>query len=333
MTRLIALGVGAGLVAALLFAVAGTGSVPSVLLMYLSPLPILIVVLGWHHLLGLLALSVGALAVSYLLRPLAGTAFALGPALCAWLLGYAALMRLPVRTAASGAPRDSAPPAERWLSVGELLLAVGLVAALVAFSALVAATGGDHASYEESMRRLISALVRSESRAGRIDPSTSPLFGPEFVRAMTAVAPALVAAMLSLVLAVNLWLAAKVVAISGRLPRPWPDVPGTRMPTPAIVVAFGGAVLAQASGLIGVAGAALVGGMLMVFALQGLALIHYVSRRRPGRGLLLSSAYVLTIFLGYVFLPAFALLGIIDTALPLRRLLGGSGRPPPPNLT
>ena len=45
----------------------------------------------------------------------------------------------------------------------------------------------------------------------------------------------------------------------------------------------------------------------MAFALQGLAVVHFVSRNRAGRGFVLSLLYVMTIVLAYVFLPAFAL--------------------------
>lgn len=320
MAKHVALGIGAGLVAAFLFAAVGARSVPALLLMYLAPLPVLIVALGWHHLLGLLALSTGAIAVSLMLRPSAGVAFALGPALSAWVLAYLALLARPV-------PASGDPEAERWYPLGYLLLWLGVAGALIGLSSLVAATGGDYERYRSTLEETANSLLQREAGGGRSTqlPQTLGVPGREFVQAMVSLAPALLGSMLTMILTLNLWLAAKVVAVSGRLARPWPDVPSVRMPGAAVVVLVLAILLAQMSGFPGVAGTALVGGLTMAFSLQGLALLHDVTRGRPGRTAILTILYAVTFLLAYVFMPAFALLGIADSALPIRRALG---RPP-----
>lgn len=313
----VALGVGAGLVAALLFAAVGTGSIPAVALMYLAPLPILIVALGWHHLLGALALAVGAFATSLLVRSSTGIAFAVAPGLAGWGLAYLTLIARPA------AGPDGAAVAVHWYPTGKLLMWVGIAGGLIALCALAAATGVDHDRYREILTQAASGLMRREARINRPGTAgqTLGLANAEVIRILIAIAPALLGAMLSLILAVNLWLAGRIVAISGRLVRPWPDIPSTRMPMAAALLLGAGAILSAAPGFVGVAGSALLGGLAMAFALQGLTLMHDVSRHRAGRGLLLSLAYFMTIVLGYVFLPAFALLGLADTAFPLRRAL------------
>lgn len=323
MTVFVALGIGAGLVSALLFAAMASGSIPALLLMYLAPLPILIVALGWHHLLGLLALASGGLATSLLLRPSAGLAFAIGPALSAWILAYLTLLVRPQNVA-------GATSADPWYPVGRLLLWIGFAGGLIALCSLVASASGDYDRYREVLERTAGAVLRREARVGRSGPlpQTFGMAGADFVRFIVGLAPALLAGILTLILSVNLWLAGKVVAISGRLARPWPDIASARMPLAALALAGAGLLFGQLDGFTGVAGTALAGGLLMAFALQGLAVLHDVSRNRPGRGLILSVAYFLTVVLGYVFLPAFALLGIADTALPLRSALG---RVPPPS--
>ena len=67
-------GIGAGLVAALLFAVVITGSPLSALLYSASPLPIFIAALGWNHRAGLIATAAGALAVAVALSVRASSA-------------------------------------------------------------------------------------------------------------------------------------------------------------------------------------------------------------------------------------------------------------------
>ena len=57
-------GIGAGLVSALLFSVVITGSPLAALLYSAAPLPIFIASLGWNHRSGLFATAAGALAVA-----------------------------------------------------------------------------------------------------------------------------------------------------------------------------------------------------------------------------------------------------------------------------
>ena len=55
MMQLVLIGIGAGAATALLFASVASGSLLSVLLFYLAPLPILIAALGWSHWAALIA--------------------------------------------------------------------------------------------------------------------------------------------------------------------------------------------------------------------------------------------------------------------------------------
>ncbi len=98
--RSIGIGIGAGLVSALLFGVVITGSPLAMLLSYLAPLPILIAALGWHHRAGLAAALVGSVTTAAVFRPEAGVAFALGSALPGWGFGYLALLGRPRADAA-----------------------------------------------------------------------------------------------------------------------------------------------------------------------------------------------------------------------------------------
>jgi hypothetical protein len=78
MASLLAIGFGAGLASALLFAVVVTGSPLALVLSLVAPLPILIAVLGWNHRAGFVGAFAGAAAVALAFRPAAGLAFALG---------------------------------------------------------------------------------------------------------------------------------------------------------------------------------------------------------------------------------------------------------------
>src|SRR5829696_1459657 len=88
----IAVGVGAGLVSALLIAVVAKATPVALLLFLHAPIPILIVTLGWRHRTGLVASAAGGIAIALALSPIEGVGFAVGTGLPAWWLGYLALL-------------------------------------------------------------------------------------------------------------------------------------------------------------------------------------------------------------------------------------------------
>src|SRR5215211_1990261 len=133
-------GIGAGLVSALLFGVVITGSPLAMLLSFVAPLPIFIAALGWQHRAGLVAAAVGAIAVGATVNPTAGFAFALGWALPAWWLAYLALLGRP-------APHG----AMEWYPLGRLLMWIAGTAALITLIGIVALGEGSHETYRANV--------------------------------------------------------------------------------------------------------------------------------------------------------------------------------------
>src|SRR5215218_9887174 len=142
MASLLAIGFGAGLASALLFAVVVTGSSLALLLSLVAPLPILIAALGWNHRAGLVATLAGAGAVALAFRPTAGLAYALGWALPAWWLAYLTLL---ARPQSDGAPE--------WYPLGRLLLWIAATAALVTLIGMAALGGGDYETFRAEIGR------------------------------------------------------------------------------------------------------------------------------------------------------------------------------------
>jgi hypothetical protein len=315
----ILIGIGAGLVSALLFAVAVRGSLLAVVLSVLPSVPILIVALGWSHWAGLIAAVVGGIALALAFKFAAGAIFVVGWGLPAWWLAYLALL---------GRPRPDG--SMEWYPIGHLLLWIGLTVALVTFLGTIAIGGGDYGLYREAGRRVFEAFLHLQTNT----PSDTPLpsirgiAAEDVVNGIVFALPAAVAASLTLVLILNLWLAAKTVAVSQRLPRPWPFLPGAAMPPFAIGLFLGAIAAAFVPGFVGVAGLAIFGGLSMAFAFQGLALVHDTTRGRPARGALLAATYFLAIFIGQVAWPLLALAGIADAAFGLRKRLSSGGAGP-----
>ncbi|MER2248478.1 DUF2232 domain-containing protein [Methylorubrum podarium] len=159
------------------------------------------------------------------------------------------------------------------------------------------------------------AETKPETKA---DPKSDDLAG-EVADALATVAPAIAAQGLTILFTFYLWAAARIVQVSGRLLRPWPDLPSTMMPRTALLVFAAALTLAMVPGYPGALGIALIGAFSAAFALQGLAAFHDRSRGRPGRFALLAGLYVLLFLTQGVAMLALILFGIADTALDRRR--------------
>lgn len=308
-------GIGAGLVSALLFSVVVTGSPLGILLYSAAPLPIFIASLGWNHRSGLAATAAGALAVAVALTFTAGIAFAMIVALPAWWIAYLSLL---ARANASGGLD--------WYPLGHLLVWIAGTAALVTVgSALIMTT--DYEAYRTFVAGMIERLLgeMSRNRLITLPPNTDV---KEVSLLLAPAVPVGIGASFVTTITANLWLAAKAVQLSGRLPRPWPFIPGATIPRGALLILVGALAISGLGGFIGVAGAALTGAMFAIFMFSGLTTLHDLSRGRPLRGPMLVSLYIALVLMQAVLTPVLALVGIADSLLRLRRR---ALPPPDPN--
>ena len=317
----LAIGIGAGLVSALLFGVVITGSPLAMMLSFIAPLPIFIAALGWNHRCGLLASAAGAIALGLGFTVSGGIAFALGWALPAWWLAYLALLG-----------RPAADGTTEWYPIGRLLLWIAGSAALITVIGVIALGDGSYDAYQNNLRQSFDRFLQGQAQGQeQPDPSATPR--PDaFLNLFVSALPLLFAFNFALVLALNLWLAGRAVLISQRLPRPWPRIPATSMPRLAIVLLAAAVVACFLPGLAGAFGMSLAGALAAAFTLQGLAFIHDTSRERPGRAFLLSAVYVFALLVSSISLPLLALLGLADVAFVLRhRFRSGTAGPGSPS--
>jgi hypothetical protein len=144
---------------------------------------------------------------------------------------------------------------------------------------------------------------------------------------MVSILPPAAAVLTTLIYVVNLWLAGRIVRVSGRLRRPWPDLAALILPafTPALTAAaIAGSFLPD---LAGVTAGILAASLLTAYALLGFAVLHILTRGMNYRVLLLGAAYGAVMMFGWPVL-AVSLLGLADAAFNLRRRASG-GRGPP----
>jgi hypothetical protein len=308
-------GLGAGACSALLFAAMQSKAVVAVGLFYLSPLPILIVALGWSHWAGLLAAIAAAVALALAIDGFSFLAFLISIGLPAWWLGYLALLARP-----GGQPDEI-----EWYPAGRLVVwsaALGALVVLIGLSQI----GTDEATIRETLRRAIETMLRTQPRGSADKGLDLPGFLNPEVLAM--VVPPAVAAVTTMTQLLNLWLAGRIVRISGRLRRPWPEFSTLRFPhtTPiALAAAFGASFL---PGTLGLAAGLPAASLLMVYAVLGFAVVHGITRHLPSRGVLLFGIYAAVVVFGWPVL-LMTLLGLIDTALDLRGRVAATRRPPP----
>ena len=308
-------GLGAGACSALLFASMLSKSIVAIGLFYLSPLPILIVALGWSHWAGLLAAVAAAASLALAIDSFYFLAFLISIGLPAWWLGYLALLARP----------GASPDEIEWYPPGRLVVwsaALGALVVLIGLSQI----GTDEATIRATLRRAIETMLRTQMRVPAGKALELPGIANPEVLAM--VLPPAAAALTTMTQLFNLWLAGRIVRISGRLRRPWPEFSALRFPhaTPiALAAAFGASFL---PGTLGLAAALPAASLLIAYAVLGFAVVHGITRHLPSRGVVLFGIYAAVAVFGWPVL-LMTLLGLVDTALDLRGRVAATRGPPP----
>jgi hypothetical protein len=329
---------GGGLASALLSMLTAQKTSLALAMGCVAPLPIMLAALSFGSIPGFVAAIIGSLAVGLFdirqnglaLVSLeqwssAGTdmlVYAIGLALPAWWLA---------RVTAS--TRFSAPtiPAADARKLG-LVLVSACVFSIVSVGIDFVGTIATHGGFQATMAMM----------AERVEPYVQGLFvnGRELPKGIDvhdlavvltwAQMPVLTAASFVL-LGFNIWIAARITRASGRFPAPWPDLPRSlrapRWLAAALFVALG---LAFVGGLPGLLALSVAGALGMAFAVQGLALVHDVTRGKSYRLPLLIIVYLTLGMLMPWLLIVYALVGLADAALGLRerrRKPPGNGAP------
>ncbi len=322
MVQILLVGSGAGAASALLFASMASGSPFALLLFCVSGLPILIAALGWTHWTGLFAAAVGAISLAVAFGAFFFIAFLLTVGVPAWFLAYLALLARPAATNGGGTLE--------WYPAGRLVVWAAILGALVVIVA-IPQLGLDADSYRAALRRGFERMIRVQTGLAADAPLQVPgVQDPNrLIDFLVQVMPPAAAFFTTAILVFNLYVAGRVVAVSGRLARPWPDITGMQFPPFATIllgVAIAGTFLPD---LIGIVSGILSASLILAFSLLGLAVLHSVTRGMVGRGLVIAGVYFLILIFGWPLLAA-AMLGLIETFLDLRQRMARKRGPPPP---
>ncbi|HSZ98059.1 MAG TPA: hypothetical protein VK767_17210 [Bradyrhizobium sp.] len=312
MIATISIALAAGFAAALMFASITSGAAISLLLINLAPLPLMVVGLVW----GPLSAAVGGIAATVVIAALFGLpyciAFALVNVLPAWWLAHLVLLARQRGGVAAAGPNEEL----EWYPVGRILIWI-LIFATIITAATLMMMGTDAAAIQSTIRKGWVELLETTGLA--LNDST--------LDTLVVMAPmgAEMAAMAMLTL--NLWLAAKIAATSGRLHRPWPDLKSIALPAVTIAALFAAVVCCFAGGLLAILAQVLTAGLSIVYAMTGFAVLHTLTLAMKSRALWLGCAYAVVAGFAWALL-AVALLGVADAVFGLRQRYLRS-RPPP----
>jgi predicted membrane protein DUF2232 len=319
MMQIVLIGLGAGAASGLLFASIASGSPLSFVLANFAQLPILLAAIGWTHLAGLTGALIASAGLAVVTTGSVALAFLLSIGLPAWWLGYLALL---------GRPGASNPAEMEWYPVGRIVVWTAILAALVVLVTMLR-YGFDAAQMQAGLRRELERGLRFLAGV----PANSPLEIPSLrdperlLDVLVPIVPPLKATALTATSLLNLWLAALVVRVSGRLKRPWPPIAQMSFPPFAATVlalAVAGTFLPD---LIGLTSGVFAATLLFAYALLGFAVLHVLTARFTGRGIMLGGLYFSVGLFGWPIV-LMSLVGLLETIAGLRAR-SAARRPPP----
>ena len=264
MMQIALIGIGAGAAAALLFASVMSGSLLSIALFYLAPLPLMIAGLGWSHWSAMTGALAAAVALGFVFGPIFFFTFLAGAGLPAWWLGYLTML---ARPAANGGGAQL-----EWYPPGRLVIWAAILATLIVVVA-IPNFGTDAESFRAGLRSALSRLLRVEADTPAGLSNSNRLV--DFL--VTAIPPA-GAVLATVTNLLNLWLAGRIVTFSGRLKRPWPQLSDMTFPRSAIAALAVAVAVSFAGGLVGIVAGVLAASLLMAYGVLGFAVLHTITR-------------------------------------------------------
>jgi magnesium-transporting ATPase (P-type) len=313
MIAIVLIAMAAGSASALMFASTASGALISLVLLYFAPLPLMMAALAW----GPLCATIGGIAAAAGLGLIFGlphcVAFALTIALPAWRLGHLALLGRPL---VSSAPAADDAGAIDWYPVGRILLWIVAFSTVMTMAALLT-LGFDGVAIGEMIRSGLASMLEGTG----VEPSDPR------INALATIAPAASAIGAMIMLTLNFWLAAKITATSGRLPRPWPDLKSVDLPPITLAALSIAVAFCFTDGLPAMLALAITAALMLAYAFIGLAVLHTVTLALKSRLLWLSCIYTIVVVFSWTLL-GMVVLGLADSLFGFRRryLLG---RPPP----
>ncbi len=307
------IGILAGIAGGLMALAGLKATTMAVFLLFAAPAAVYIAALGWGTAAGLTAALV-ATAISFydgvIAAPVAAGTLLFLPA--AWAGHLVNLARRD--TLAPGGPETTV-----WFPISGVLLRM-----MLALTAGFIITGWAVGFSGERVAMIFSELMGEAFKDNPQLAAPSPEMLARQAGIYASLIPLIVPAIWLMLHVLVIHLCAMIVHHSGRLARPAEDIAANAtLPVQALALPVLGVVgMAIASGPLYEIAAVAAGIGIGGFGLIGLAELHYVSRGRPGRGVML--------FLSYFLLVLFSFPLLIFAGMGVRRAFKSRNQPPSP---
>ncbi len=300
----------------------------AILLIYLGPLPLMLVGLGLGWRAVLTASGVGVLVAGLLAGTPAALLYAVGHALPALIVVWFGLTQRPgVNILVGGSreddanddPAESPMPEPMWYPHGHIAAwLAALAAAMIACAALVFSSDqGFRATVTEHIERGLAVLIPM-------------LGGPDrtlIISTMTGLFPGWIGISWAAMGVVNAVAAESILTRAGRALRPKPAWADLTLPDWLSWALVGAALLALIGpGDVGYTGRNLTLALALPHFLLGLAIVHGLVGRTPHPNALLAGFYVV-LFVSAWALLAVAALGVLENWIGIRNRIPGGPRP------
>lgn len=335
MPQFIIIGLAAGIASAALFASATAGGMGGRLfLFFLAPLPSFLAGLGWGPYAAAISAMAAAAGISLLLSVKAGLLVLLSHGLPAAYLCYLAQLgrAAPVAGRGPGSAFGQTPSSQasgtEWYPVGRLIAASALIAGALAVTSLLQ-LGGDLDQARAVLKDLLDKIFLKQL-PGFKDRQIEEAELNQLTELALYAFPAAAAFSWLGSLLLNLYLAGRITHASGRLPRPWPDLPAMTFPRGfSLLLAISLTVAALTTGYPALIASGIAGALFLAYVMMGLAIVHELTRGHAARPFILGGVYFALLFLNAWAALLLALLGAFEPILPWRRGRGGGPGPPP----
>lgn len=320
----ILIGIGSGLVSAVLFASTLTGGVLAMILFYITAMPGFLAGLGWGTQAAVITALVGSSLTGLLLSPITGLGYFLTLGLPIVILCHFALLARPAEEA-EGARASTPAGAMEWYPPGRIVAITAVMAGCVA-ALSIPLLGMDVETYRSNLQQIIDkSFLAQLPQTGEIALEKEKL--GQVIALLIRALPAATAIIWFCIMLLNMWSAARIVTVSGRSIRPWPELAMMRYPN-KFALGFVAALLGTfAPGILAIVATGFVGAFLIAYVLLGLVIAHVLARNTPYKVALMGALYVGIFLFGWVAL-VIAIIGIGDPMFKLRER--SIGTPPPP---
>lgn len=321
MPMFIPIGLAAGVASALLFASAAYGSMGGrLLLFFLAPLPCFLAGLGWGAASAALAAVSSAIGAMALLGLKAGAVLLLSQGIPVVVLCHLSQLRREVDV---GAPQ----PVVEWYPLGRIVAVAAVLAGLISCVSILM-LGADLDQLRAMLKEIVEKVFVKQL-PGLQDRQLGEKEIAALVELTLHVLPGASALSWLGGFLLNLYLAGRVTLASGRLERPWPDVASVGLPgwvglglALALVASF-------VSGYPGLIASGFAGAFLCAYMLIGLAIVHYSTRGKPGRPMMLWGLYIGLFILNTWAAIALAMVALLEPFHRWRQKAAARNVPPP----